>query len=95
MFLRGDANVFGVRRERARELLAIAEAKRAAFAASFIGRDVEVLVEKIGADGLARGWTSQYVEARIPGLGPDAVNTIVTFRPTRTGRDKDVFLAAE
>ncbi len=56
-----------VRRERARALIALGEDKRAAFAATFPGREVEVLVERVGADGVAEGWTGPYLRARLPG----------------------------
>lgn len=57
-----------VRRERARELIAIGELKKAEFAKSFVGSMAEVLVESVGVDGAGRGWTGEYVEARIAGL---------------------------
>lgn len=69
-----------VRRERARALIAIGERKRDAFAASFLGREVEVLVENVDASGVAKGWTSEYVEARIPGLSSADAGQLVRIR---------------
>ena len=57
-----------VRKERARELIALGERKRNAFAESFVGSEVEVLVERVNAAGVANGWTSEYVDVRIGGL---------------------------
>jgi len=57
-----------VRRERARELIALGGRKREAFARSWVGQCVEVLVERVDDDGTGRGWTGEYLEARIPGL---------------------------
>lgn len=71
-----------VRRARARELLALGQAQREAFAQRFVGRAVDVLVERVDADGVGRGWTGEYLEARIPGLAPQAVGTVVRFTPT-------------
>ena len=56
-----------VRRDRAKALIALGEEKRAAFAASFAGKEVEVLVERVAPDGTAEGWTGPYLRARLPG----------------------------
>lgn len=65
-----------VRRERARELVRLADEKRAAFAARFIGREVEVLIERVRPDGTGVGWTGEYVETHIAGCAPEDVNTL-------------------
>ena len=71
-----------VRRERARELVALAAEKRAAFARRFVGRTVEVLVERVAPDGTGTGWSGEYLECRIPGCSPADVNTIRPFLVT-------------
>lgn len=71
-----------LRRERVRMLRALAVRKRRAFAARFVGRTVEVLVERVDAAGTGTGWTGEYLEARVPGLTPAAVGTLQRFTPT-------------
>jgi len=68
-----------VRRERARELIALGARKREAFAASLVGAQVEVLVERVDAKGVGRGWTSEYVEAQVSGLTEVDVGRLVRF----------------
>jgi len=58
-----------VARERAAELTALGRRKRAAFARRFQGRCVEVLIEKVDADGAGAGWTREYLPARVAGEG--------------------------
>lgn len=67
-----------VARERAKELIALGEAKRTTFARQFIGREVSVLVEKTDATG-GTGWTSEYLPARIDRSVHE--HDIATFRP--------------
>jgi threonylcarbamoyladenosine tRNA methylthiotransferase MtaB len=59
-----------VRKARVAELLALKTSQRAAFAASFAGQEVEVLIEGKTAPGFALGWTREYLEARVPGAPP-------------------------
>jgi len=70
-----------VRKERVRRLLGLEKAKREAFAHGFVGRDVQVLVERLDARGAGRGWTGEYVEACVTGPGV-AVNALLTMRAT-------------
>jgi threonylcarbamoyladenosine tRNA methylthiotransferase MtaB len=58
-----------IRRERASIITAEAKAKRAAYAEGFVGRTVEVLVERVAGDH-ARGWSGEYLETTVhhPGL---------------------------
>ena len=72
-----------VRRERARALAALGEEKRAAFAASFAGAGAEVLVERVGADGVAEGWTGEYLRASIPGRSPADAGALLRVRVLR------------
>ncbi|MGI5867964.1 MAG: MiaB/RimO family radical SAM methylthiotransferase [Kiritimatiellia bacterium] len=69
-----------VRRERARRLLAIGAEKRRLFAETFVGAEAEVLVERVDDDGVGRGWTSEYVEARIDGLAPSHIGRLLAIR---------------
>jgi threonylcarbamoyladenosine tRNA methylthiotransferase MtaB len=68
-----------VARDRAKELIALGEAKRTAFAQQFIGREVSVLVEKTDDAG-GTGWTSEYLPARVSGGVVE--HQIVTVTPT-------------
>ena len=71
-----------VRRERARELVRLADEKRAAFAARFVGREVEVLIERVRPDGTGVGWTGEYVETHIAGCAPTDINTLRRVIPS-------------
>ena len=82
-----DSVPMHVRRERTRELVALGEAKRIAFAGQFVNRNVELLVERVSADGIGTGWSGEYLECRLPGCTPADVNTIKTVRVTATDRD--------
>jgi threonylcarbamoyladenosine tRNA methylthiotransferase MtaB len=53
-----------VKKERSLQLIACGKRKREAFARSWIGRSVDVLIERID-DGVARGWTDHYLDVRI------------------------------
>lgn len=69
-----------VRRERTRELIVIAGKKREAFASSFVGLNVEVLVEGVDGDGVGKGWTSEYAEAHVSGLCDQDVGRLVEMK---------------
>ncbi len=69
-----------VRKERARELIALGERKRNMFAESFVGSEVEVLVERVNAVGVANGWTSEYVDVRISGLSSEDEGRLLLIR---------------
>lgn len=77
-----------LRRSRARELLDLATEKRKAFAATFVGREVAVLVEHRDADGIARGWTGEYLEARVAGSPPDCAGDLLRFTPVAVDGDR-------
>ncbi len=79
-----------LRRERARTLRALADRKRRAFAGQFIGREVELLVERVDAGGVGHGWTGEYLPARISRLAPDATGALCRFTPT--GIDENAVL---
>jgi len=57
------------KQERLQALTLIGETKRAIYAESFIGKEVEVLIERIEAAGNAHGWTGQYIQAHLSGSG--------------------------
>ncbi len=54
-------------RDRAARLAALARKKREAFARSWLGRPVSVLVERLAPDGTAGGWTREYLWTEIRG----------------------------
>lgn len=55
------------KKERVRILRELGIRQRALFAAGFIGKTVEALIEHVDRDGAAHGWTKQYLEAVISG----------------------------
>ncbi len=69
-----------IAKQRAARLTALGADKQAAFAEGFIGRQVEVLVERVYESGKSgTGWTSEYVQARVEATGIQR-NDIVAFR---------------
>ena len=68
-----------VKKARAERLRQLGEAKLAAFAARFAGRELEVVVEGGGKGGLLKGLTRNYLEVRFTG-GPELVGRCVTVR---------------
>ncbi len=56
-----------VKKERVRILRELGTRQRAVFAAGFIGKTVEALIEHVDKAGAAHGWTGQYLEAVISG----------------------------
>ncbi len=56
-----------VKKERVRILREMGAVQRAAFAAGFVGKTVEALIEHVDKAGAAHGWTGQYLEAVISG----------------------------
>ena len=75
-----------LKKRRVARLIALGREKRAAFAATFIGKSVSVLVESIGEDGAGTGWTSEYINARVP-APLSHTNSIVEFVPTQATGD--------
>lgn len=71
-----------VKKERVHRLLDLAARKRDAFARRFLGRTVSVLVERVDDKGQARGWTGEYLEARMP-ADQHARNRLVAMRVDR------------
>ncbi len=76
-----------VRRDRAKALIALGDEKRAAFAASFAGKAVEVLVERVSPDGVAEGWTGPYLRARISGRSPADAGALLRGRVAAVAGD--------
>lgn len=72
--------------KRAASLLALGREQRQAFARQWVGREVAVLIEALEPDGGGRGWTGEYLPARIH--GPQlAVNNLVRFVPQAAAGD--------
>ncbi len=69
-----------IRRERARELMTIGQAKRAAFAATWLDQTVSMIVERIDSDGTARGWTGEYLALQLADAPADAVGRLVSVK---------------
>jgi threonylcarbamoyladenosine tRNA methylthiotransferase MtaB len=71
----------GVKKQRARELIALGSELRRRFHEAHVGRSLSVLVETAG-EGLADGTSDNYIKVRFAG-GPDLVDRVVTVRGTR------------
>jgi threonylcarbamoyladenosine tRNA methylthiotransferase MtaB len=73
------------RRTRTGELLKMLPPKKASFAASFIGKPVEVLIESFNAtQNSGKGWTDTYLPAVIYGVNRRNIGQLITFTPTAT-----------
>jgi threonylcarbamoyladenosine tRNA methylthiotransferase MtaB len=57
------------KKERLKALTMLGESKRQLFAESFIGKTVEVLIERVDEHGIGHGWTGQYLQARLTSDG--------------------------
>jgi threonylcarbamoyladenosine tRNA methylthiotransferase MtaB len=68
------------RKARVAALLALHTRQRAAFAARFVGQEVEVLMEGKKVQGCGVGWTREYLEARVAGAPPP--RSLVRMRVT-------------
>ena len=64
----------------------------AAFATRFIGRPVELLVERVDPDGTASGWTGEYLRARVAHADVEA-NQVLRVVPQEVSSD-EVLLAS-
>lgn len=71
-----------IKKERCLCLKELGRRKRHEFAAQFVGKPVEVLIEAITAQGIGSGWSGERIEAHLhrPQL---KTNQLVTFRPAR------------
>jgi threonylcarbamoyladenosine tRNA methylthiotransferase MtaB len=70
------------RRARARELIAMGDAKRQEFASRFVGLGVAALIERRTRTGRITGWTGEYLEAEITD-GTAAPGQVAVFTPAR------------
>ncbi len=76
------------KKERVSRLIALGARKRIAFARTWIGREVSVLIEKREGP-VSRGWTSEYVPAILSNSG-SRINELARFLP-RASRDGIVY----
>lgn len=76
------------KKTRAAQLIQLGADKKEIFAASLLGAPQSVLIEDVGADGSARGWTSEYIAVRThqPDLRP---NDILDIVPTKLCHSKN------
>ncbi len=58
-----------IKKERLQILSAIGDEKRQCYAESFIGKTVQILIEKVDAAGNGHGWTGQYLQTCLKGQG--------------------------
>jgi threonylcarbamoyladenosine tRNA methylthiotransferase MtaB len=65
----------GMIKERTAHLMALGAEKRHMYAESFVGKEVEVLIEK-AKSGFRTGWTAEYLPAAIPGK-TDETGTLI------------------
>ncbi len=68
-----------VKKARAERLRRLGDDKLRAFASRFVGRELEVVVERGGKGGQLKGLTRNYLEVRFAG-GPELVGRCVTVR---------------
>ena len=71
------------RRARAAHLIAFGQEKRAAFARQFMGKRVELLVERFDAEGLAHGWSGEYLPCMVAGVPHGQRGALHIFTPDR------------
>jgi threonylcarbamoyladenosine tRNA methylthiotransferase MtaB len=64
---RRDQVPASVKRPRAERMLAVGEELAQNAAQAWVGREVSVLFEERGSDGLLAGWTEHYIRARCEG----------------------------
>ncbi|NLF22219.1 MAG: MiaB/RimO family radical SAM methylthiotransferase [Lentisphaerae bacterium] len=76
-----------VARSRAQQLRALGAASRARFAAGWVGRPVEVLIEGRDADGCVHGWSDTYLPCRFHDRQTPP-GQLTTFIPARTEGDR-------
>jgi threonylcarbamoyladenosine tRNA methylthiotransferase MtaB len=69
------------RKARAHALQALLAPKRQAFASTFIGRPIEVLIESVTPDGQGQGWSEHYLACRVAGVARTEIGRIVVFTP--------------
>jgi threonylcarbamoyladenosine tRNA methylthiotransferase MtaB len=74
-----------VKKQRARELIALGAELRRQFHEQHLGRPLSVLVEAAG-DGLAEGTSDNYIKVRFAG-GPGLVDQVVTVRGVRADNE--------
>ncbi len=75
-----------VKKERSATLIALGKAKRADFAAQFVGKPVTTLIERLNDDNTATGWSDQYLPVRLTGANLK-INDIISFIPTAAEGD--------
>ncbi|CAN5669459.1 tRNA (N(6)-L-threonylcarbamoyladenosine(37)-C(2))-methylthiotransferase MtaB [soil metagenome] len=66
--------------ERARELRELGQARGEAYLASRVGAEVEVVVEREGADGRRLGLTEDYLRVPVVGAGLEEIRTLAAGR---------------
>lgn len=71
------------RKRRAKRLIDQGRINRDTFARRFLQTPVECLVERFDAQGLAHGWSSEYLPCAVSGLPRDRRRTLCTFTPDR------------
>ena len=71
------------KKSRADALLVVSRSKKATFAKHLIGKTCSVLIEGGSDEGIASGWTSEYIRAEISSQSPQ-INEIVEFIPKQS-----------
>ena len=69
------------RKRRAHVLIKQGEASQDAFARNFVGRPVDVLVERFDRQGNACGWSGEYLACVVGGIPRNRRRTLCTFIP--------------
>ncbi len=75
------------RKRRARLLIGQGARQRDAFAQRFVGRPVELLVERYDREGRACGWSAEYLACAVSGAPQGRRRSLLTFTPERAAGD--------
>lgn len=71
------------RKERTKELLAVRQKKREAFAQQWIGKEAEVLLEKFHEDNTASGWSGEYLPCTVQGAEEGDLRKLIRVKVLR------------
>lgn len=81
-----------IKNERVQRLLQLSHAQQSSWLAGWIGQRVNVLLEKITAEGLGKGYTSHYLRVHVPGCPADAWNRFLAVEIYQVDAEQEVAL---
>ncbi len=71
------------RKARARQLIALGNELKIAYANTRVGQRNDLLVERFDENGLAHGWSGEYLPCAVSGVQRDRLRKLVAFAPER------------